>query len=69
MFMQHSSFVYMLLDFKLKIRFCPSLGNFADISHLEENFKLCRIKDVCTLCAGTVDRDSLLHMLPYILYN
>ena len=41
----------------------PSLGNFADISYLEENFKPHLLRDVCTLCSGALVSDSLLHML------
>ena len=41
----------------------PPLGNFADISYLEENFKQHLLRDVCTLCSGALVSDSLLHML------
>ena len=41
----------------------PPLGNFADISYLEENFKPHLLRDVCTLCSGVLVSDSLLHML------
>ena len=41
----------------------PPLGNFADISYLEENFKPHLLRDVCTLCSGALVTDSLLHML------
>ena len=41
----------------------PPLGNFADISYLEENFKPHPLRDVCTLCSGALVSDSLLHML------
>ena len=41
----------------------PPLGNFADISYLEENFKPHLLRDVCTLCCGVLVSDSLLHML------
>ena len=41
----------------------PPLGNFADISYLEENFKPHLLRDVCTLCSGELVSDSLLHML------
>ena len=41
----------------------PPLGNFADISYLEENFKPHLLRDVCTLCSGALVCDSLLHML------
>ena len=40
----------------------PPLGNFADISYLEENFKPHLLRDVCTLCSGALVSDSLLHM-------
>ena len=41
----------------------PPLGNFADISYLEENFKPHLLRDVCTLYSGALVSDSLLHML------
>ena len=41
----------------------PPLGNFADISYLEENFKPHLLRDVCTLCSEALVTDSLLHML------
>ena len=41
----------------------PPLGNFADITYLEENFKPHLFRDVCTLCSGALVSDSLLHML------
>ena len=41
----------------------PPLGNFADISYLEENFKPHLLRDVCTLCSGALVSDSLLHTL------
>ena len=41
----------------------PPLGNFADISYLEENFKPHLLRDVCTLCSGALVSDSLFHML------
>ena len=41
----------------------PPLGNFAEISYLEENFKPHLLRDVCTLCSGALVSDSLLHML------
>ena len=41
----------------------PPLGNFADISYFEENFKPHLLRDVCTLCSGALVSDSLLHML------
>ena len=50
-------------DFKLKKVLLPPLGNFADISYLEENFKPHLLRDVCTLCSGALVSDSLLHML------
>ena len=42
----------------------PPLGNFADIPYLKEQFKLSRIRDVCTLSVGALSCNSLLHMLP-----
>ena len=54
----------LLLDFELKkVLLPPTLGNFADISYLEENFKPHLLRDVCTLCSGALVSDSLLHML------
>ena len=55
----------MLIDFELKKVLLPPppLGNFADISYLEENFKSHLLRDVCTLCSGALVSDSLLHML------
>ena len=41
----------------------PPLGNFADISYLEKNFKPHLLRDVCTLCSGALVSYSLLHML------
>ena len=37
----------------------PPLGNFADISYLEENFKAHLFRGVCTLCSGALVSDSL----------
>ena len=51
------------IDFELKKVLLPPLGNFADISYLEENFKPHLLRDVCTLCSGALVSDSLLHML------
>ena len=52
------------IDFELKKRLAPPpLGNFADISYLEENFKPHLLRDVCTLCSGALVSDSLLRML------
>ena len=54
------------IDFELKKGPAPPpppLGNFADISYLEENFKPHLLRDVCTLCSGALVSDSLLHML------
>ena len=57
-----------LLDFELKKGPAPPppppppLGNFADISYLEENFKPHLLRDVCTLCSGALVSDSLLHV-------
>ena len=53
------------IDFELKKVLLPPpppLGNFADISYLEENFKPHLLRDVCTLCSGALVSDSLLHM-------
>ena len=53
-----------ILDFELKkVLPPPPLGNFADISYHEENFKPHLLKDVCTQCYGALVSDSLLHML------
>ena len=52
-----------VIDFELKRSCSPPLGNFADISYLEENFKPHLLRDVCTLCSGALVSDSLLHML------
>ena len=53
-----------IVDFELKkVLLPPPLGNFADISYLEENFKPHLLRDVCTLCSGALVSDSLLHML------
>ena len=42
-----------LIDFELKKGPAPPpLGNFADISYLEEKFKPHLLRDVCTLCSG-----------------
>ena len=46
-----------------KVLLPPPLGNFADVSYLEENFKPHLLRDVCTLCSGALVSDSLLHML------
>ena len=40
------------------------LGNFASLSYLKEDFKLRLLIDVCTMFAGALVSDSLLHMLP-----
>ena len=42
----------------------PPPGNFADIPYLKEQFKLSRIRDVCTLSVGALSCNSLLHTLP-----
>ena len=55
--------LHVVLDFELKKVLLPPLGNFADISYLEENFKPHLLRDVCTLCSGALVSDSLLHML------
>ena len=55
-----------ILDFELKKVLLPPpppLGNFADISYLEKNFKPHLLRDGCTLCSGALVSDSLLHML------
>ena len=41
------------------------LGNLAYLSYLKEDFKLRLVIDVCTMFAGALVSDSLLHMLPY----
>ena len=53
------------LSFRLRAKKgpAPPLGNFADISYLEENFKPHLLRNVCTLCSGALVSDSLLHML------
>ena len=45
----------------------PFLGNFANLSYLKEVFKLRLLIDVCTVFAGALVSDSLLHMLPYLI--
>ena len=40
-------------------------GEFASLSHLKEGYKLRLLIDVCTMFAGALVSDSLLHMLPY----
>ena len=55
-----------LKDYRLRAKKGPApppLGNFADISYLEENFKPHLLRDVCTLSSGALVSDSLLHML------
>ena len=55
-----------VIDFELKKVLLPPpppVGNFANISYLEENFKPHLLRDVCTLCSGALVSDSLLHML------
>ena len=45
---------------KKKVVLPPTpLGNFADISSLEENFKPHLLRDVCTLCSGALVSDNL----------
>ena len=46
-----------------KVLLTTPLGNFADISYLEEIFNPHLLRDVCTLCSGALVSDSLLHML------
>ena len=41
------------------------LRNFASLSYLKEDSKLRLYIDVCTMFAGALISDSLLHMLPY----
>ena len=41
------------------------LGNFASFFYQKEDFKLRLLIDVCTMFAGALVSDSLLHMLPY----
>ena len=41
------------------------LGNFASLSYLKEDSKLRLLIDFCTMFAGVLVSDSLLHMLPY----
>ena len=57
--------VYQIYNIRLRAKKgpAPPLGNFADISYLEENFKPHLLRDVCTLCSGALVSDSLLHML------
>ena len=56
--------VYNVMDFELKkVLLPPPLGNFADISYLEENFQPHLLRNVCTLCSGALVSDSLLLML------
>ena len=40
-------------------------GEFASLYHLKEDYKLRIVIDVCTMFAGALVSDSLLHMLPY----
>ena len=40
-------------------------GNFASLFYLKEDSKLRLLKDVCTIFAGALVSDRLLHMLPY----
>ena len=48
------------IDFELKKKSCsPHLGNFADISYLDENVKPHLLRDICTLCSGALVSDSL----------
>ena len=49
------------VDFKLKRVLPPSpIGNFADMSNLEDNFKPHLLRGVCTLCSGALISDNLL---------
>ena len=52
------------LDQDVRMLLLP-LGNFASISYLKEDSKLRLLIDVCTMFAGALVSDSLLHMLPY----
>ena len=52
------------LDRWLRMLLLP-LRNFASLSYLKEDFKLRLLIDVCTMFAGALVSDSLLHMLPY----
>ena len=52
------------LDLWLRMLLLP-LRNFANLSYLKEDFKLRLVIDVCTMFAGALVSDSLLHMLPY----
>ena len=45
----------------------PITENFADISYHEEKFKLRLLRDVCTVYAGALVSDSLLHVLTYLI--
>ena len=65
LFDYHEYTIHNQIDFELKKVLLPPppLGNFADISYLEENFKPHLLRDVCTLCSGALVSDSLLHML------
>ena len=40
-------------------------GEFASLSYLKEDSKLRLLIDVCTMYAGALVSDSLLHMLPF----
>ena len=58
-----SHFCNFVIRLRAKKGPAPPLGNFADITYLEENFKPHLLIDVCTLCSGALVSDSLLHML------
>ena len=60
---QHIDFPIEIYRLRAKKGPAPPLGNFAEISYLEENFKPHLLRDVCTLCSGALVSDSLLHML------
>ena len=45
------------------------LWNIADVSYLKEQFKVHRIRHVCTLSAGALACNNLLHMLLYEFKN
>ena len=40
-------------------------GSFTNLSYLKEDYKLRLLIDVCTMFAGALISDNLLHMLPY----
>ena len=52
-----------LVTGRAKKALLPPIGNFTDIPYLKENFKPHLLRDVSTLCSGSLVSDSLLHML------